>query len=158
VLGGAPPGAHRRPRDQHRRECDLPGGGANCPASPRSPVPAAPRAGRGLKQTARERSPRSLAFAPTHRSTRRLEVGFRLSLLLARPGLVALGFLDADQAVAVRVDLAEQLFAEQELLARDVAVAVAVHLAEPQRATHRWLRLGLPGAGQVALEEGGAGV
>src|SRR5262249_7061459 len=44
-----------------------------------------------------------------------------------------LGLLEADQAVAVGVDLPEQLLAADPLAPRHVAVAVAVHLAEPQR-------------------------
>src|SRR5215471_15823501 len=52
----------------------------------------------------------------------------RLPLRLEGPRL-----LGADQAVAVRVDLLEQLLAAQPLLLRHVAVAVAVHPREPRR-------------------------
>src|SRR5262249_44751737 len=49
------------------------------------------------------------------------------------PPVVPLRLLDADEPVAVRVDLPELFVGAEELLARHVAVAVAVHLLEPQR-------------------------
>src|SRR5262249_10318937 len=58
-------------------------------------------------------------------------------LALAQGLLVARRLLGADEAVAVGVDAAEQLVTTQELAARDVAVAVAVHLLEPHRASAR---------------------
>ena len=61
--------------------------------------------------------------------------------------LQALGFVDVDQAVAVGVEATKVLRRAQELAARNVAVAVAVHLAEPQRAACGWLvfrRHGVP--------------
>src|SRR5262249_40330943 len=55
--------------------------------------------------------------------------------LLLFPGLLAdrLGLGGADEPVAVGVDLPDLLVGAEELLARHVAVLVAVHLAEPQR-------------------------
>src|SRR5207302_2047676 len=47
LLGHAPPGAHRRPRDEYRRGRRIPGRGRNCPASPGS------CGGRPLKAVAR---------------------------------------------------------------------------------------------------------
>src|SRR5262249_29095802 len=64
------------------------------------------------------------------------EEGALFPLLLQlrpHPGVGLLGLLGADEAVAVGVDLLEVLVGAEELLARDVAVAVAVHLPEPQR-------------------------
>src|SRR5262245_55916051 len=58
--------------------------------------------------------------------------------------VVGLGLLDADQPVAVGVDLPELLVGAQELLARHVAVAVAVHLLEPQRPAGQCRPAGLP--------------
>src|SRR5262249_2820411 len=65
-----------------------------------------------------------------------------------------LSFLQADQTVTVEVDLAEQLLAEEELLARDEAVAVAVHLLEPHRADCRAGRVGAVIGRGVAVEQG----
>src|SRR5262249_54018349 len=48
--------------------------------------------------------------------------------------------LGADEAVAVGVDLVEQLVAARELAPGHVAVAVLVHLAEPERAGPRFRR------------------
>src|SRR5262245_37885816 len=56
-----------------------------------------------------------------------------LPLLRPHPLVVADGLLQADEAVAVGVDLLELLVGAQKLPPRHVAVAVAVHLAEPQR-------------------------
>src|SRR5262249_15326345 len=61
--------------------------------------------------------------------------------LLAVPGVGLLRLLGADEAVAVGVDLLEVLHAAQPLAARHVAVAVAVHLAEPHRPAPRVARL-----------------
>src|SRR5262249_38205588 len=54
----------------------------------------------------------------------------RLSQQLVGP----LRLLGTDQAVAIRVDAFELLVGAQELATRQVAVAVRVHLAEPERA------------------------
>src|SRR5438128_2688054 len=58
------------------------------------------------------------------------------SLLFLRTYLAIerLGFLHTDQAVVVRVDAVELLVGAEKLPARHVAVAVEVHLAEPERA------------------------
>src|SRR5262245_14823910 len=55
-------------------------------------------------------------------------------LRLAQAGVGLLGLLEADVAVAVLVEQLELLGSAEELARRDVAVAVAVHLAEPHRA------------------------
>src|SRR4051812_40085230 len=56
------------------------------------------------------------------------------SLLRPRLHVVLRRLIQADQAVAVGVDLAELLLGAEELRPRHVAVAVAVHLVEPGRA------------------------
>src|SRR5262245_45375339 len=81
-------------------------------------------------QPGRARSP-PRQTQPGHRN--RSPLRERGSLLRPLLAVVRLGLLGADQAVAVRVDLLEHLVGAQPLGARDVAVAVAVHLAEPQR-------------------------
>src|SRR5262249_18307980 len=55
-------------------------------------------------------------------------------LRLAQAGVGLFGFFEADVAVAVLVEQLELLGCAEELARRHVAVAVAVHLAEPQRA------------------------
>src|SRR3954468_18723766 len=83
----------------------------------------------------------------------------RSSLPIGCPGVlltIGFGFRQADQAVAIGVDLLEQLLAEQEFLAGDVAVAVAVHLAEPERARLGRLRRDLGAAAVQGRECRGA--
>src|SRR5206468_2840464 len=53
---------------------------------------------------------------------------------LSRFGVGLLGLLQANQAVAVRVEPGKGRVAAEELAAGNVAVAVAVHLAEPDGA------------------------
>src|SRR5262249_32643234 len=60
--------------------------------------------------------------------------------LLADQGVSLDRLLGADEAVAVGVDLVEQLVAAGELAPGHVAVAVLVHLAEPERAGPRFPR------------------
>src|SRR5262245_50069940 len=55
-------------------------------------------------------------------------------LRLAQAGIGLFGFLEADIAVAVLVQQLELLGRAEELARRHIAVTVAVHLAEPQRA------------------------
>ena len=76
-------------------------------------------------------SPRTSAHFPAGSSA----IVRALRQVGARSRVVALGFFDADQPVAVGVDRPELLVGADELLARNVAVAVAVHLLEPQRST-----------------------
>src|SRR5262249_43544787 len=78
-----------------------------------------------------------------------------LLLLFAAKGIIALGFFQADETVAIGVDAAEELLAEEEFLAGDVAIAVTVHLAEPHRATCR--PFGLGGRGSVVKGQEGRG-
>src|SRR5947209_8334726 len=59
---------------------------------------------------------------------------FRCQFLRTHLAVERLGFLDTDQAVVIRVDAVELLVGAEEFLARHVAVAVEVHLTEPERA------------------------
>src|SRR5262245_5823417 len=49
----------------------------------------------------------------------------------------AFGLLAADQAVAVRIKLAEVLVGAKKLSSRDITITVAVHPAEPERTGRR---------------------
>src|SRR5262249_40610885 len=80
----------------------------------------------------------------------------RSSLLLAELRVVAFRFLEADQAIALGVDLPAPLVAAVALRARHVAIAVKVHLAEPQ-GTGRRLRRSRPGRAPEIPAEGGRG-
>src|SRR5579884_1747677 len=71
------------------------------------------------------------ALRPPLAKSRKRTAASRLAA--AHLAVVGLGLLGADQAVAVGVDGAELLVGAEELAARHVAVAVGVHLAEPQR-------------------------
>src|SRR5262245_38892734 len=73
--------------------------------------------------------------------------------LFPHQGIIGLRFLNADQAVAVGVDLAEELLAPKPFLARDIPVAVTIHLAEPERAAARAIGGALAGGG-VQLKKG----
>src|SRR5947209_3420431 len=55
-------------------------------------------------------------------------------LLLPERGVGAVGFFGADEAIAVCIDLLELRIGAEELAAGYVAIVVAVHLAEPERA------------------------
>src|SRR5262249_34603364 len=57
-----------------------------------------------------------------------------LLLLLAKELVGPVGLLDADESVAVGVDAAKLRVGAEELAARNIAVVVAVHLAEPKGA------------------------
>src|SRR2546430_499287 len=72
----------------------------------------------------------------TEKSGRHLQAGRnrRSSSLALATFLGKFGLLAADEAVAVEVEFLEIFRGAQKLGARDVAVAVTVHLAEPQRA------------------------
>src|SRR5712672_2527504 len=54
--------------------------------------------------------------------------------LLTEPPVRLDRLFEADQTVAVRVDVAEVFLGAEPLAAGDVAVAVDVHLAKPERA------------------------
>src|SRR5437879_849200 len=56
------------------------------------------------------------------------------SRLLTEPPVRLDGLFEADQTIAVRVDVPEVFLGAEPLAAGDVAVAVDVHLAEPERA------------------------
>src|SRR5437899_9562653 len=56
-----------------------------------------------------------------------------MSALVSHLGVVTIGLLSADEAVAVGVDAAELLARAEKFAARHVAIAVSVHLAEPER-------------------------
>src|SRR5207249_10573477 len=60
-------------------------------------------------------------------------------LAFSELGVGLLGFLQADVAVTVEIECLELLGRAEELARRDIAIAVAVHLAEPQRAGGRGL-------------------
>src|SRR5262245_8573569 len=75
-------------------------------------------------------------------------------LTLAEEGIGLLGFLQTNQAVAVEVDLAEQMVTEEELAPRNESIAIAVHLLEPSRPGSRTTRLALVGTTEIATEQG----
>src|SRR5258708_3952666 len=60
-----------------------------------------------------------------------------------RPRIGAFGFSDTNQAVAVRVDLGELFIRAEEFTPGHIAIAVAIHLAEPDRAFCCLLNLAL---------------
>src|SRR5437868_6540492 len=80
------------------------------------------------------------SLSPSRRRRRRDTCAFGLAINgsgLFRRGF---GFVGVDQAIAVAVDAVEVGLGAEELAARNVAVAVAVHLAEPQRTPRRDVR------------------
>src|SRR5262245_57341435 len=97
----------------------------------KTPPPGLPGRSAGWSPHGRRGAPRWMSnTAPPGQAGRGRK---RLSAFLAQRLRGPDGFLQADQPVAVRVDLAELFVGAQELPARHVAVAVAVHLVEPRR-------------------------
>src|SRR5438045_5893854 len=78
-----------------------------------------------------------------------------LALPLAEPLLGLLRFFRTNQSIAVQIQLAKLIHCSEKLAGRYVAVVVAVHLAEPQRAAHRARR---PARRSVAGERRRLGV
>src|SRR5215475_12194707 len=88
---------------------------------------------------------RTVPLAASHRRVRSHKRR-RALLFLFHLFVEGFGFLDGDEPIAVGVDSLELLVRAEELAARHIAIAVAIHLHEPRRTTRRWRWLLRPAA------------